>query len=200
MGGMKAAVYRGRNDVRVEDIPAPSIGAGEILLQVKGCGVCGTDLKKIAHGYLPPPLVFGHEVAGQVAAVGAGVAGWKIGDRAATPGGRGADFVIEAVGQPAAWSQAIAVVRPGGRALLFGGCPAGTQIPLDTKRIHYDELTLLSVFHHTPDAIRESLKLIADGIVKPELLITDTAPLEDLPAILRRMLTQQDGVKTAIHP
>jgi len=82
VGGMKAAVYRGRNDVRVEEIPAPSAGPGEILLQIQACGVCGTDLKKIAHGDLPPPLVFGHEVAGRVASVGAGVSGWKVGDRA----------------------------------------------------------------------------------------------------------------------
>ncbi len=82
MGGVKAAVYRGRNDVRVEEIPAPSAGPGEILLRVQACGVCGTDLKKIAHGDLPPPLVFGHEVAGRVEAVGAGVTGWKIQDRA----------------------------------------------------------------------------------------------------------------------
>ena len=120
--------------------------------------------------------------------------------REATPEGRGADVCIEAVGRPQAWSQAISGVRPGGRVLLFGGCPAGTEVPLDTRRMHYDELTLLSVFHHTPQAVRKALGYLADGAVRPELLITREAPLRELPEILRRMLTDQDAVKTAIVP
>lgn len=79
---MKAAVYRGANDIRLEELPVPEIGPGEILLQVEACGLCGTDLKKIAHGDLRPPRVFGHEVAGRVAAVGPGARDWKPGDRA----------------------------------------------------------------------------------------------------------------------
>jgi L-iditol 2-dehydrogenase len=79
---VKAAVYRGPNDVRIEEIPLPSLEAGELLLKVAVCGVCGTDLKKIVHGDLPPPLIFGHEVAGRVEAVGPGASGWKPGDRA----------------------------------------------------------------------------------------------------------------------
>ncbi len=61
-------------------MPVP--GPGEVVLRVQACGVCGTDLKKIAHGDLPPPRIFGHEVAGRVTAVGAGVAGWCLEDRA----------------------------------------------------------------------------------------------------------------------
>ncbi len=79
---MKAAVYRGPNRVYIEEVPVPEPGPGEVLLKVQACGVCGTDLKKIAHGDLPPPRIFGHEVAGRVAAVGAGVKGWKSEDRA----------------------------------------------------------------------------------------------------------------------
>ncbi|MBI3332904.1 MAG: alcohol dehydrogenase catalytic domain-containing protein [Candidatus Omnitrophica bacterium] len=78
---VRAAVYRGTNEVRIEELPVPSIEPGEILLKVQACGLCGTDLKKIAHGDLAPPLVFGHEVAGRVAQVGAGVTRWKEGDR-----------------------------------------------------------------------------------------------------------------------
>jgi L-iditol 2-dehydrogenase len=120
--------------------------------------------------------------------------------RKATPESKGPDVVIEAVGRPQAWSQAISMVRPGGRVLLFGGCPAGTEVALETRRVHYDELSLLSVFHHTPEAIRQSLNLLANGIIKPDLLITRQAPLEELPAILQKMLTDQDAVKTAILP
>lgn len=79
---MKAAVYRGMDEVRVEEVPIPPLDRGELLLRVEACGVCGTDLKKIAHGDLPPPLIFGHEVAGSVAAVGPGVTAWREGDRA----------------------------------------------------------------------------------------------------------------------
>ena len=79
---MKAAVYRGPNDVRVEEVPTPEPGPGEVILRVEACGVCGTDLKKIAHGDLTPPRIFGHEVAGQVASVGPGVTRWRPGERA----------------------------------------------------------------------------------------------------------------------
>ncbi len=343
---MKAAVLYGKEDVRLEEVPVPTLEKGEVLVRIQAALTCGTDLKIFRNGshakMLQPPTLFGHEFAGVIETVGPGVAGWKPGMRVAAansapclacfycrhgqpnlcedllfvngayaeflrlpariveqnlleippalsfqsaalmeplacvvrgvhavrpargetavilgagpvgllftqllshagvrvivlgkgkerlalaqksgaqavinfadtndpsaalresaPGGRGADVAIEAVGQPAAWSQAVAAVRPGGRVLLFGGCPAGTQVSFDTKRIHYDELTILSVFHHTPEAIREALKLIAGDIIKPELLITGEAPLKELPMILQRMLTGQEAVKTAIRP
>jgi L-iditol 2-dehydrogenase len=78
---MLAAVYRGVNDVRLETVPVPQIGAGELLLRVHTCGVCGTDLKKIATGSHSAPRIFGHETSGVVAAVGAGVSRFATGDR-----------------------------------------------------------------------------------------------------------------------
>ena len=78
---MLAAVYRGMNDVRLETVPVPSIGPGELLLKVHTCGVCGTDLKKIATGSHSAPRIFGHETSGVVAAVGAGVHIFQPGDR-----------------------------------------------------------------------------------------------------------------------
>lgn len=77
---MKAAVYRGKQDVRIEDVPVPAVGPGEILIRVEACGVCHTDLKKIEHGLLEPPRIFGHETAGIVAAVGDGVTKFAVGD------------------------------------------------------------------------------------------------------------------------
>jgi L-iditol 2-dehydrogenase len=78
---MRAAVYRGKGRVVVEDVPVPAIGAGEVLIRVAACGICGTDLKKIEHGFVAPPQIFGHEVAGSIVVVGPGVTKWKAGDR-----------------------------------------------------------------------------------------------------------------------
>jgi L-iditol 2-dehydrogenase len=78
---MLAAVYRGVNDVRLETVPVPKIGPGELLLRVHTCGVCGTDLKKIASGSHSAPRIFGHETSGVVAATGAGVRNFQPGDR-----------------------------------------------------------------------------------------------------------------------
>lgn len=78
---MRAAVYRAIDRVEVEQVPIPEIGPGEVLVQVAVCGVCGTDLKKIHLGLTPPPRIFGHETAGTIVALGAGVSDWKVGDR-----------------------------------------------------------------------------------------------------------------------
>ncbi|HEY6765979.1 MAG TPA: zinc-dependent dehydrogenase [Candidatus Sulfotelmatobacter sp.] len=78
---MQAAVYRGVNDVRVETVPVPEIGPGEILIRVHTCGVCGTDLKKVATGSHSAPRIFGHETSGEIAAVGENVRDWRPGDR-----------------------------------------------------------------------------------------------------------------------
>jgi L-iditol 2-dehydrogenase len=78
---MLAAVYRGASTISVDSVPVPSIGPGEILVRVEACGICHTDLKKIEFNLLPAPRVFGHETAGVVAGVGAGVTRFRPGDR-----------------------------------------------------------------------------------------------------------------------
>jgi L-iditol 2-dehydrogenase len=78
---MRAAVYRGVNDVRVETVPVPKIAAGELLIQVATCGICGTDLKKVHSGSHSAPRIFGHETAGTIVATGQGVRDFKVGDR-----------------------------------------------------------------------------------------------------------------------
>jgi len=78
---MLAAVYRGVNDVRMETVPVPQIGPGELLVRVVTCGICGTDLKKISTGSHSAPRIFGHETSGTVAAVGKGVQEFAPGDR-----------------------------------------------------------------------------------------------------------------------
>jgi L-iditol 2-dehydrogenase len=78
---MRAGVYREKGIVRVEEVPVPEVGQGEVLIKVAACGICGTDIKKIYQRYVEPPQILGHEVAGTVVAIGAGVTKWKLGDR-----------------------------------------------------------------------------------------------------------------------
>jgi len=78
---MQAAVYRGVNEVRVETVPVPAIAAGEVLIRVHTCGICGTDLKKIHSGSHSAPRIFGHETSGVIAAIGEGVEKFAVGDR-----------------------------------------------------------------------------------------------------------------------
>jgi L-iditol 2-dehydrogenase len=80
-GHMRAGVYRGKGRVVVESVPIPEIGEGEILFRVAACGICGTDIKKIHHGFVQPPQILGHELAGTVVQVGRGVTKFKPGDR-----------------------------------------------------------------------------------------------------------------------
>jgi L-iditol 2-dehydrogenase len=80
---MRAAVYRGRGEIRVEQVLTPEAGPGELLVRVESCGVCHTDLKKIEHDLLAPPRIYGHETAGTVVRVGSGVNRFEPGDRVA---------------------------------------------------------------------------------------------------------------------
>ena len=80
---MQAAVYRGVNTLRLETVPVPRIGPGELLVRVAACGVCPTDIKKIQYGTVPPPRIFGHETAGTIVRVGHRVRQFKVGERVA---------------------------------------------------------------------------------------------------------------------
>src|ERR1700741_2709201 len=78
---MRAVVYRGINDMRIETVPVPAIGRGELLVRIATCGICGTDLKKIHYGSHSAPRIFGHEMAGTIVARGAGVTSYNLGER-----------------------------------------------------------------------------------------------------------------------
>ncbi len=93
-------------------------------------------------------------------------------------GKKGLDVAVECVGLPEIWERMFSFVRRGGVVHLFGGCKSGTAVSIDTKRLHYDEIKVLSIFHHTPLYFREALKLIEDGSVPVEKLITETLPLQ----------------------
>jgi L-iditol 2-dehydrogenase len=109
------------------------------------------------------------------------------------------DIVIEAVGKPDAWQAATRLARKGGKINLFGGCPAGTTVSLDTNLIHYSSLTLLSSFHHTPRAIRRALELIEAGVVRAADFVDGEARLDMLPALFRSMAAGNRAVKTLIR-
>ena len=75
---MRAIVYRGVNDLRLETVPVPRIGAHELLVKVAVCGVCPTDIKKIQYGTVPPPRIFGHETAGTIVKIGGLSSNFKL--------------------------------------------------------------------------------------------------------------------------
>ena len=92
---MLALRFYAPEDLRLEDVPEPTCGTGEVKIRVKNCSTCGTDVKirKNGHQNLTPPRIIGHEIAGEVVEIGSGVAGdWKPGDRvqviAAVPCGK----------------------------------------------------------------------------------------------------------------
>ena len=344
---MRAAILYGKEDVRIESVPVPQIGPGELLVRVRTALTCGTDVKVFRRGYhakmITPPAPFGHELAGDVAAVGSDVTKFVLGDRVvaansapcdhcffclrgqqnlcedllfnngayaefiriparivekntylippgldyrdaalAEPlacvlrgldecqvrpgdtvvimglgpiglmfvrlarqafgvrvialarrleqvdraivlgahegiligrhdalvselrshtGGRGADVVIEAIGQPETWELATQLVRKGGAVNFFGGCSKGAKVSLDTGLLHYSEITCRASFHHTPSHVRRSLDWIAKGAVNAEHIVNHDQPLSDLPQVLRDLANRRNGqIKTAIVP
>lgn len=86
--------------------------------------------------------------------------------------GRGLDVAIECVGLPSMWEKMFSLVRKGGYVHFFGGCAQGSSVNLDTRRLHYDEVKIISSFHHTPEYFRKALELIANGDIKVDKLIT----------------------------
>jgi L-iditol 2-dehydrogenase len=346
---MKAAVLYGKEDLRLERVPVPQAGPGELIVRVSAALTCGTDLKVYRRGYhammLKPPIPFGHEVAGIVSEVGSGVTRFHAGDRVValnsapcdvcffcrqeqqnlcddllfnngayaefiriperivekntllvpegvplehaalteplacvvrgleesgakpgdtmvvigagpiglmfmhvaelagvrvigvvkrndqaeaarlfgakdvvqigdvedvvqatrelTPGGRGADVVIEAVAAPLTWEWAVEMVRKGGVVNFFGGPPSGTKVRLDTNRLHYSDITLKASFHHTPTTCRTAFDLVTSGRFKCAEYITGRASLEDVPGLFAKMMSRNGGsrdIKTAVFP
>jgi L-iditol 2-dehydrogenase len=116
-----------------------------------------------------------------------------------TPEGKGLDIAIEAVGLPALWERVIDLTRKGGTVNLFGGCKSGTKVQLDTRRVHYDEINIISVFHHTPYHIREALRLISEGQIDVTKLITETLPVFDIDKAIK-LHDEGKVIKIAMKP
>src|SRR5262245_8240037 len=117
----------------------------------------------------------------------------------ATTGGRGPDVVIDATGRPEVWSQALATVGRGGTVVFFGGCAPGTAVPLDTRRAHYEELTLVGTFHHTPDLIRRAVELLESETVNPAALLTHRMGLEQVGEALE-LMSRGEAMKVLVEP
>lgn len=97
-----------------------------------------------------------------------------------TEEGKGLDVAVECVGLPEIWERIFTFVRPGGTVHFFGGCKSGSKVTFDTTKMHYGDIRLMSVFHHTPKYFRQALDYIASGDVEVEKLITKTIGLKDI--------------------
>lgn len=113
--------------------------------------------------------------------------------------GRGLDVVVECVGLPEIWERAFSCVRPGGTVHFFGGCKSGSTVTFDTTRMHYGDIKLMSVFHHTPKYFREALNLISSGEIEVEKLITDTLPLDKVEYAMEQHIAGK-AIKFLIKP
>ncbi len=116
-----------------------------------------------------------------------------------TEDNRGLDVAVECVGLPEVWEQMFNLVRKGGKVHLFGGCKSGTTVNLDTRRLHYDEVQIISVFHHTPQYFRQALDLIADGHVDVTKLITKKMHLSEAKAALEAH-ERGEAIKVLLTP
>ena len=114
--------------------------------------------------------------------------------------GYGADVVIEAIGLPATWEQALRMVRKGGTVLEFGGCPPGTEISVRTELLHYGEVTLLGTFHATPAHFKKALSLIASGAIRVKPLVTRKMKLDEIRDAFEVLTKSKSDLKIAILP
>jgi len=183
--------------IRAGDIVAVN-GAGPIglffaqLAKLKGAWVICSDVVQsrleTAKELGADELINAAEVDNQVDAV-----------RALTPGSRGADVVIEATGLPEVWEASLLMGRKGAIINLFGGCKPGTTITVDTKLLHYSELTIKGVYHHTPYYVKRALDLIARKQIDAEAFISRRLPLSRVAEALD-LIVKHDGIKSAVIP
>jgi L-iditol 2-dehydrogenase len=181
--------------INLHDVPAGLAPEVAALVEPLACCLRGIERANVGAGDTVAILGAG-PIGLMLAACVADAGGWPVvtGGRAerrelirefgAEEGdGRDADVVIEAVGSEQAWRDAVALVRPGGTVVVFGGLPSDARPAVDAYRLHYEELTLLGSFHHTPATVRAALGFLASGAYPWERLITHRMLLEDLPAL-----------------
>src|SRR5574344_434929 len=113
--------------------------------------------------------------------------------------GKGLDVAVECVGLPEIWERVFACVRPGGTVHFFGGCKSGSTVTFNTTKMHYGDIKLMSVFHHTPKYFRQALDYIASGEVDVEKLITNTLSLKDVEFAMKQHI-EGKAIKLLIKP
>ena len=131
--------------------------------------------------------------------VDATASGDLLAELRAMTAGAGADVTIDATGRPEAWAQAMAAVTRGGAVVFFGGCVPGTTVALDTRRVHYEELTLVGAFHHTPETIRRAVDLLQSGVIDPDGLLTHRMGLAGVRDALE-LMSRGEALKVLIQP
>jgi len=114
-------------------------------------------------------------------------------------GGRGPDVTVDATGRPEVWEQAIEGVGRGGTVILFGGCAPGTSVRVDTRRAHYEELTLVGAFHHTPAMIRRAVELLESKAIEPAGLLTHRMGLGQVKEALA-LMERGETMKVLVDP
>jgi L-iditol 2-dehydrogenase len=114
-------------------------------------------------------------------------------------GGRGPEVTVDATGRPEVWEQAMDGVGRGGAVILFGGCAPGTSVRLDTRRTHYEELTLVGAFHHTPAMIRRAVELLESKVIDPAGLLTHHMGLGQVKEALA-MMERGETMKVLVDP
>jgi L-iditol 2-dehydrogenase len=198
--------------VRINLLPVPVGLAPEVAAMVEPLACClrGVERAEV-------------EAGDRVAIVGAGPIGLMLaacvsdaGGRAEIVGGRperrelaplfgaqpgdgeSADVVVEAAGTDEAWQRAVELVRPGGRVVFFGGRERGSELRVDTYRLHYEELTLRGAFHHTPRHVRAALAFLGSGAYPWERLVTHRVGLDGVAALFAD--PPRDYLKAAVIP
>ncbi|MEM1564238.1 MAG: zinc-binding dehydrogenase [Candidatus Bathyarchaeia archaeon] len=194
-----ACVLHGIEEARVKlGDSVAIIGAGPIgllhLLTVKKMGAEKVIMIDLVNERLEFAKMLGADEA-----INAGKENVEEAVRKATDG-YGADVVIEAIGQPATWEQALRLVRKGGTVLEFGGCPPGTEVRFNAEQLHYGETTVLGTFHATPMHFRKALNLIASKTINVAPLITRRMPLEKIGEAFEILATSKKEIKIAIQP
>ena len=114
-------------------------------------------------------------------------------------GGRGADVTVDATGRPEVWERAIDEVGRGGTVVLFGGCAPGSFVRVDTRRAHYEELTLVGAFHHTPAMIRRAVELLESKAIEPGALLTHNMGLAEVKEALA-LMERGETMKVLVDP
>ncbi len=178
------------------------IGAGPIgLMFMHVAELAGVNVIAVVkrEDQIATAKIFGASHVVQVGAVDDIIAA----TRALTPQSRGGDVVIEAVATPATWEWAVDMVRKGGVVNFFGGPPSGTQVQLDTNRLHYGDITLKASFHHTPATCRTAFELVTSGRFRCAEYITGRVGLDKVPAVFAAMMNRtgiSQDIKTAVFP